>query len=106
KGKRGKPSRTGWAGCSAFALRRGTPVNHNSQEPSRRAFVAAGLTGVAAATLPSVVATAQTSAAAPPFPLDEITIAELQEGLRTSKYTACGLVDQYIARIEAIDKKG
>lgn len=38
--------------------------------------------------------------------LEEMTIAELQEGYRSGKYTVRQVVADYIARIEAIDKSG
>ena len=41
-----------------------------------------------------------------PFELDEITIGELQDGMKSGKYTARSLVEMYLARIEAIDKSG
>ncbi|MEW6127585.1 MAG: amidase [Acidobacteriota bacterium] len=51
------------------------------------------------------------AAAEPPFiirdfELEEITIAELQAGMKTGKYTARSLVESYLSRIEAIDKNG
>ena len=41
-----------------------------------------------------------------PFELDEITIAELQDGMKTGKYTARAIAELYLARIDAIDKGG
>jgi len=41
-----------------------------------------------------------------PFELDEITIAELQEGMKSGKYTARSLVEKYTTRIQEIDKSG
>jgi amidase len=41
-----------------------------------------------------------------PFELDEITIGELQDGMKSGKYTSRSLVELYLARIEAIDKNG
>src|SRR5215469_14773568 len=41
-----------------------------------------------------------------PFELDEITISELQDGLKSGKFTASSLVENYTARIEEIDKQG
>jgi amidase len=41
-----------------------------------------------------------------PFELDEITIAQLQEGMNSGKFTAGSLVEKYTARIEEIDKRG
>ncbi len=42
----------------------------------------------------------------PLFELDEATIAALQEGMRSGKYTARHLCELYLARIEAIDRRG
>ena len=41
-----------------------------------------------------------------PFELDEITIAELQDGMKSGKFTARMLVEKYAARIGEIDKHG
>ena len=41
-----------------------------------------------------------------PFDLEEITIAELQEGMQSGKYTARGIAEKYLARIETLDKHG
>ena len=41
-----------------------------------------------------------------PFELDEITIPELQEGMKSGRFTAQGLVEKYTARIHEIDKQG
>ena len=38
--------------------------------------------------------------------LDEVTVAELQEGLRAGRWTARSLAEQYLARIDAVDQKG
>ncbi|MGA7919628.1 MAG: amidase [Candidatus Acidiferrales bacterium] len=40
------------------------------------------------------------------FELDEITMGELQEGMKSGKFTARSLVELYLARIETIDKNG
>jgi len=42
----------------------------------------------------------------PGFELEDITIAELQEGMKAGKYTARGIAEKYLARIEAVDKHG
>jgi len=42
----------------------------------------------------------------PPFELDEITIAELQEGMKSGKYSARSIAEKYLARIAAVDKSG
>jgi amidase len=41
-----------------------------------------------------------------PFELDEMSVLELQEGMRSGKFTARGLASRYLARIAAIDKSG
>src|SRR5712692_10216683 len=60
-------------------------------------------TGVAAEKAP-----APTEPYAPPvaFELDELTIAELQSGMASGKYSAHSLARKYIDRIDNIDKHG
>jgi amidase len=41
-----------------------------------------------------------------PFELDEITIPELQDGMKSGKFTARSLVEKYLVRIDEIDKRG
>ncbi|HEY4902886.1 MAG TPA: amidase [Candidatus Sulfotelmatobacter sp.] len=41
-----------------------------------------------------------------PFELDEITISDLQDGMKSGKFTARSLVEKYQARIAEIDKQG
>ena len=55
-----------------------------------------------------VFAIAQPASAlnSPDFELDETTIAELQQGLQSGKYTSKALVEKYTERINDIDKKG
>ncbi len=38
------------------------------------------------------------------FELDEITVTELQDGMKSGKFTARSLVEKYTARISEIDK--
>src|SRR5258708_14772418 len=40
------------------------------------------------------------------FELDEITIADLQDGMKSGKFTTRSLAEKYTARIEEIDKHG
>jgi amidase len=81
--------------------------------PGRRRFLQAGLLGGAAAAagpvLQPVFAAARGSEVAadvPSFELDEITIAELQDGMKSGKYSARSIAEKYLARIAAIDKSG
>jgi amidase len=93
---------------------------------NRRSFLKATVIGSAAATLTplypalgaaremaSARATASSkdasSAPAPhvqPFELDETTIADLQDGMKSGKFTARSLVEKYSTRIAEIDKQG
>jgi amidase len=54
----------------------------------------------------TAVALARPGEAAPPFELEEITTGELQEGMRAGRFTARGVADAYLQRIDAIDKRG
>jgi amidase len=83
---------------------------------SRRAFMGLGLAGGAMALTDAKLpwlrgATPPDVRPAPPetiapFELEEATIAQLQEGMRTGKYTAHALAEQYLARIDALDQRG
>jgi amidase len=46
------------------------------------------------------------AASVAPFELDEITIAQLQDGMQSGKYTARSIAEKYFARIAAIDQSG
>ena len=41
-----------------------------------------------------------------PSEFDEVTVAQLQEGMRTGRWSARGLAEQYLARIDAADQRG
>jgi amidase len=79
---------------------------------SRRGFLKSGVYGsFAAAALPGLtrlheVATGAPGDAVNSGDLDEKTISALQEGMASGKYTARSLVENYLSRIEAIDKGG
>ncbi len=86
---------------------------------SRRAFVGAGVLGGAAALTgmrfpgiaPAALARTQSVAAAAAyepreFELEDVTIADLQEGMRSGKYTARKLVELYLQRIDELDQTG
>src|SRR5690242_18526781 len=42
----------------------------------------------------------------PPFELEEATVAELQDAMRSGKYTAHAITQLYLSRIDALDKQG
>src|SRR5882724_7957046 len=50
----------------------------------------------------------ETESPAPPpaFELEEATIAELQDGLKSGRYSSRSLVEKYLDRINDVDKKG
>lgn len=82
---------------------------------SRRSFLQSAFIGGAAAGLvplyPALGAARETTSAGQPggvsaFELDEITIAELQDGMKSGKFTAQSLVEKYSGRINEIDKHG
>jgi len=82
---------------------------------NRRSFLKATVIGSAAATLsplyPALGAAREmaSSSAVPdlrPFELDEITIIDLQDGMKSGKFTARSLVEKYSARVAEIDKQG
>jgi amidase len=87
---------------------------------SRRSFLqSAAVSGVAAAIYPALGAARAAAASASgghgtpapspevkAFELDEITIAELQDGMKSGKFTARSLLEKYTARIDEIDKHG
>ncbi len=78
----------------------------------RRFLQTSALAGVSAALLPAM-ATARADTACPgsapeirAFELDEVTIAELQAGMASGKFSARSIAEKYLARIEEIDKRG
>src|SRR5580658_7296272 len=81
---------------------------------SRRTFLKATVAGTAAALTPlyparcaaRVIEADLPSSDVKPFELDELTITDLQDGMKSGKFTARSLVEKYSARIEEIDKKG
>jgi amidase len=91
------------------------PRNNAKLAPNRRSFLKAAACGGVAATLtplyPALGAAREIvpAASAPEvksFELEEITIAELQDGMKSGKFTARSLVEKYSARIDEIDKRG
>jgi amidase len=84
-----------------------------STNPSRRKFLQSAVNASAAvAVYPALGAAREITPAKPappdvkPFELDEVTIPELQDGMKSGKFTARALVEKYSARIDEIDKRG
>ena len=74
----------------------------------RRQFLqTTAATWVAAIANPVSALPAETTTPPPPaFELDELTLAELQQGMQSGKYSSRALVEKYSDRIAEIDKKG
>jgi amidase len=81
----------------------------------RRDFLHTGaLAGAAAAVSPAFARSAtyaenlkpESPAPPKPFELDEVTIAQLQDGMKSGKYTAQSIAEKYLQRIAEIDKHG
>jgi len=83
-------------------------------QSSRRAFLRTSLVGgFAAASVPGLQpksfgahALPTSAPELPAFELEEISIADLQQGMKSGKFTARGIAEKYLARIEALDKHG
>ena len=80
---------------------------------NRRTFVRSGIAGAAGFTAVKISASvrSETSRSAetnspPAFELDELTVAELQAGMSSGKYTAQSLTRKYLDRIDDVDKHG
>src|SRR6058998_919927 len=84
----------------------GDPMSDRTMD--RRTFVGLAAAGGAAAVESRVPALARgvSRPSAAPFELEEATIAELQAGMKSGKYTARGLTAAYAQRIDALDRKG
>src|SRR6266571_2631702 len=84
----------------------GDPMSDRTMD--RRTFVGLAAAGGAAAVESRVPALARgvSRPSAAPFELEEATIAELQAGMKSGKYTARGLTAAYVQRIDALDRKG
>lgn len=82
--------------------------------PSRRKFLQHAVIASTATTLYPALGAAREIAAetksalqdVKPFELDEITIADLQDGMNSGRFTARSLVEKYSARVAEVDKNG
>ena len=81
--------------------------------PSRRHFLQSSvLAGLSAASLPAlasareIVGPASPSPAVAGFELDELSVAGLQSGMATGKYTAREITQLFLERIRQIDQQG
>jgi amidase len=76
----------------------------------RREFFRTGVLGATCGLTSGSLATGffriSSKDAVPAFELDEITVAQLQDAMRSGKYTSRRLCELYISRIEALDRSG
>jgi amidase len=74
----------------------------------RRAFLATSIAAAAASQTACqyVPATSASSTMPASFELDEVSLAELAAGLEKGKWTSARLVQLYLGRIDAIDRRG
>jgi amidase len=78
----------------------------DSEPSNRRDFLKTSLAATAGmASLPKWLAS-QTAAGSGSFELNEITLDDLRRGLENGRFTARNLAQQYLSRIESIDKAG
>ena len=89
-------------------------MRSSNPESSRRKFLQTAVTAGATAGLYPALGAVREITANParsaldvkPFELEEITIPELQDGMKSGRFTARSLVEKYRARIDEIDKRG
>jgi amidase len=79
-------------------------------ELSRRKFLETGIAvGAASVAIPALLAAELRAAAAQEvkgFELDEMTVDELQDGMKSGKFTARSIAQKYLERIDGLDKHG
>jgi amidase len=88
------------------------PGDPSSPALTRRNFLRAGAIAAAATAIDGTdellaVPTRGTPATSQAtFELDEATIASLQEGMRSGRYTSRSITELYLSRIDAVDRAG
>jgi amidase len=74
---------------------------------NRRRFLRTGFfCGAAALKLGQGTPAGASEQLVPPFEFDEVTVASLQEAMKSGKLTARSITERYLARIDAVDKHG
>ncbi len=71
---------------------------------NRRAFLKNNALGAAVAL--ATISSTRAETTVKPFALDEMTIREIQAGIESGRFTARSLAEQYLARIDEIDRRG
>jgi amidase len=79
----------------------------NPSKPARRHFLASGLkVSAASLALPSFAGILSAGTPTPevkPFELDEMTLSDLQDGMKSGRFTARSLAEKYLQRIAEVD---
>lgn len=80
---------------------------HKSPNHNRRSFLKNSVQTGAAAAISTILARPLHAASKPAaFELEEITIAGLQDAMKSGRYTAQAIAEVYLARIDEIDRNG
>jgi len=88
------------------------PGDPSSPALTRRNFLRTGTIAAAATAidgideLPAVPTRGAPATSQAAFELDEATIASLQEGMRSGRYTSRSITELYLSRIDAVDRAG
>ena len=84
-------------------------ADRSANKPTRRSFLEASLkAGVASVALPAFgrAAVSEPVEQLEAFELEEVTITELQDGMKSGKFTSRSLVERYLGRIAMVDGQG
>jgi amidase len=98
--------------CATHAIKKHQLCNNDVPDFNRRTVLQLGLFGGSTAlAAPSGTGEAHgrsrdLTSKVKPFELDEITIADLQRGLKVGKYSAHSIAQKYLDRIHKIDQQG
>jgi amidase len=86
-------------------------IQKDCETMKRRQFIQTSIIGGAMVVTDPAPSKAKNNSKGEPSPLaqsfefEEITVAELQEGMKAGKFSARSITEKYLSRIEAIDKK-
>jgi amidase len=83
-----------------------TRIRGGSRLTRRRFLESSALGGAAALALRAGASPAASPDGGPTSELDEISLAQLQAGMKLGRFTAVSLAEKYLARIREIDKTG
>lgn len=84
-------------------------ADRGANKPTRRSFLEASLkAGVASVALPAFerAAVSEPVEQLEAFELEEVTITELQDGMKSGKFMSRSLVERYLGRIAMVDGQG